>query len=59
MTRVSITPVPVDRTPAPLPGTVATAMVYTSQPGNACVLNANSQRITDDRGPKIPVTYPI
>ncbi|MGH8431085.1 MAG: carboxypeptidase regulatory-like domain-containing protein, partial [Solimonas sp.] len=58
VTHVSITPVPIDRTPAPLPGTVATAMVYTSQPGNACVLNASNQCITDDSGPKIPVTYP-
>jgi len=58
VTHVSITPVPVDRTPAPLPGTVATSMVYTSQPGNACVLNASNQCIIDDSGPKIPVTYP-
>src|SRR5262249_3581334 len=58
VTFVSITPVPVDRTPSPLPSTVATGMVYTSQPGNACVLNASNQCITDNSGPKIPVTYP-
>ena len=44
--RVSITPVPIDRTPAPLPSDIATAMVYTSQPGGA---------ITDV---PIPVVYP-
>src|SRR5262249_618483 len=58
VTHVSITPVPVDRTPAPLPSNLATTMVYTSQPGNACVLNASNQCITDNTGPKIPVTYP-
>jgi RHS repeat-associated protein len=35
VTRVSITPVPIDRTPTPLPGNVATGMVYTNQPGGA------------------------
>ena len=35
VTRVSITPVPIDRTPAPLPPDASTAMVYTSQPGGA------------------------
>jgi RHS repeat-associated protein len=44
--RASITPLPVDRTPAPLPENVATSMVYTSQPGGA---------LTDI---PIPVTYP-
>ncbi len=58
VTHVSITTVPIDRTPAPLPSNLATAMVYTSQPGNACVLNASNQCITDNSGPKIPVTYP-
>ena len=33
-------------------------MVYTSQPSNACVLNSSNQCITDNSGPKIPVTYP-
>lgn len=32
---VSITPLAVDRTPAPLPNNVATPLVYTSQPGGA------------------------
>jgi len=58
VTHVSITPVPVDRTPAPLPSAVMTTMVYTSQPGNSCVLNASNQCITDNSGPKVPVTYP-
>jgi RHS repeat-associated protein len=35
VTRASITPVPIDRTPAPLPANLATSMVYTSQPGGA------------------------
>jgi RHS repeat-associated protein len=35
VTRVSITPLAIDRTPAPLPSNVSTAMVYTSQPGGA------------------------
>jgi RHS repeat-associated protein len=35
VTRVSITPVEIDRTPAPLPANVSTSMVYTSQPGGA------------------------
>jgi RHS repeat-associated protein len=35
VTRVSITPVPIDRTPTPLPPNVTTAMVYTNQPGGA------------------------
>jgi RHS repeat-associated protein len=33
--RVSITPLDIDRTPAPLPSNVSTAIVYTSQPGGA------------------------
>jgi RHS repeat-associated protein len=33
--RVSITPLAVDRTPAPLPANVGTNLVYTSQPGGA------------------------
>ena len=33
--RVSITPLAVDRTPAPLPDDVGTNLVYTSQPGGA------------------------
>ena len=35
VTRVSITPLPIDRTPTPLPTDVGTSMVYTSQPGGA------------------------
>ncbi len=35
VTRVSITPVPIDRTPTPLPPNVTTGMVYTNQPGGA------------------------
>ncbi len=35
VTRVSITPVPIDRTPAPLPDNIRIPMVYTSQPGGA------------------------
>lgn len=33
--RVSITPLAIDRTPAPLPSNVWTGLVYTSQPGGA------------------------
>jgi RHS repeat-associated protein len=33
--RVSITPLAIDRTPAPLPANVSTGLVYTSQPGGA------------------------
>jgi len=33
--RVSITPLAIDRTPAPLPSNVGTNLVYTSQPGGA------------------------
>src|SRR5262249_51880316 len=35
VTRVSITPVEIDRTPAPLPSNVAMPIVFTSQPGSA------------------------
>jgi RHS repeat-associated protein len=35
VTRVSITPVPIDRTPTPLPPNVTATMVYTIQPGGA------------------------
>ena len=35
VTRVSVTPVPIDRTPAPLPSNVTTGMVFTAQPGGA------------------------
>lgn len=44
--RVSITPLAIDRTPAPLPSNIKTAMVFTSQPGGAI----------SDR--PMPVTYP-
>src|SRR6185369_11258697 len=33
--RVSITPVPIDRTPAPLPENVLAPLVFTIQPGGA------------------------
>lgn len=33
--RTSITPLAIDRTPAPLPSNVSTGLVYTSQPGGA------------------------
>lgn len=46
VTRVSMTPVPIDRTPAPLPADISTMMVYTNQPGGA---------ISDIA---MPVTYP-
>jgi RHS repeat-associated protein len=35
VTRVSMTPVPIDKTPAPLPSNLATTLVYTNQPGGA------------------------
>ncbi|KAF0236623.1 MAG: RHS repeat-associated core domain-containing protein, partial [bacterium] len=35
VSRVSMTPVAIDRTPAPLPSNLATTMVYTNQPGGA------------------------
>ena len=44
--RVSITPLAIDRTPAPLPANVSTGLVYTSQPGGA---------LSDI---PMPVTYP-
>jgi RHS repeat-associated protein len=44
--RVSITPLAIDRTPAPLPANVSTGLVYTSQPGGA---------LSDV---PMPVTYP-
>ena len=46
ITRVSITPLAIDRTPTPLPSNVSMGLVYTSQPGGA---------LTDK---PIPVTYP-
>jgi RHS repeat-associated protein len=46
--RVSITPLAIDRTPAPLPSNISTAIVYTSQPGGA----------KPDPGVAIPVVYP-
>jgi RHS repeat-associated protein len=33
--RISITPLAIDRTPAPLPANIRTGLVYTSQPGGA------------------------
>jgi RHS repeat-associated protein len=44
--RVSITPLAIDRTPAPLPAGIKTGLVYTSQPGGA---------LTDI---PLPVVYP-
>ncbi|MFY9227026.1 MAG: RHS repeat-associated core domain-containing protein, partial [Blastocatellia bacterium] len=35
VTRVSMTPVAIDKTPAPLPANVSTNLVYTNQPGGA------------------------
>lgn len=60
VTHVSITPVPIDRTPAPLPANVATPMVYTSQPGNSCIVDGANQCYPTNinNGPQIPVTYP-
>jgi RHS repeat-associated protein len=58
-TLVSITPVPIDRTPAPLPAGVFTPLVFTSQPGSLC--SAKLVGIVyscDPSGMKIPVTYP-
>ncbi len=46
VTRVSITPLAIDRTPTPLPPNAKTGLVYTSQPGGA---------LTDV---PIPVVYP-
>jgi RHS repeat-associated protein len=46
VTRVSITPLPIDRTPTPLPSNVGTSVVYTSQPGGAVADQA------------MPVIYP-
>lgn len=50
VTRVSITPVDIDRTPAPLPAGVSPAMVFTSQPGGA--------RPMPGSGGVVPVVYP-
>lgn len=59
-TLVSITPVPIDRTPAPLPSTLGTTLVYTSQPGSICVAKEISSGVyqCDPNGQKIPVIYP-
>lgn len=46
VTRVSITPLAIDRTPTPLPANIKTSIVYTSQPGGA---------LTDV---PVPVVYP-
>lgn len=46
VTRVSITPLAIDRTPTPLPSNVRASVVYTSQPGGA---------LTDI---PVPVVYP-
>ncbi len=48
VTRASLTSVEIDRTPAPLPPTAATALVYTAQPGGARPAS----------GVVLPVTYP-
>ena len=46
VTRVSMTPVPIDRTPAPLPSNLGAMIVFTNQPGGAIADVA------------MPVTYP-
>lgn len=46
VTRVSMTPVPIDRTPAPLPANLGAMIVFTNQPGGAIADVA------------MPVTYP-
>lgn len=46
--RVSITPLPPDRTPAPIPSNLSANIVYTGQPGGAVSAN----------GTRIPVTFP-
>jgi len=56
VTRVSITPLAIDRTPTPLPSNVGAALVYTSQPGGACIMNGQNQCIPN--GAKMPVVYP-
>lgn len=48
VTRTSVTCVEMDRTPAPLPATLGTNVVFTSQPGGA----------RPAQGMTIPVTYP-
>lgn len=48
VTRTSVTCVDMDRTPAPLPASVGTNVVFTSQPGGA----------RPAQGTTIPVTYP-
>ncbi|MFZ4987214.1 MAG: IPT/TIG domain-containing protein, partial [Blastocatellia bacterium] len=48
VTRASVTPVEIDRTPAPLPSNVGTSIVFTSQPGGAMPA----------AGINVPVTYP-
>ncbi|MGE0133429.1 MAG: RHS repeat-associated core domain-containing protein [Blastocatellales bacterium] len=69
ITRASLTPVPIDRVPAPLPATfqlspgntinIATQLVYTSQPGSACVGTLDPQTgQCVNNGQVIPVTYP-
>lgn len=58
-TVVSITPVPVDRTPAPLPAGVFAPLVFTSQPGSLCSAQlVGNVYSCDPNGMKIPVTYP-
>ncbi len=48
VTRASLTMVPIDRTPAPLPSNVGTNIVYSAQPGGALPAP----------GKKMPVIYP-
>ncbi|MFN6203194.1 MAG: DUF6531 domain-containing protein, partial [Acidobacteriota bacterium] len=48
VTRASITPVEIDRTPAPLPPNVGTSIVFTAQPGGA----------RPAQGMNVTVTYP-
>ena len=48
--RVSITPLAIDRTPAPLPSNVGTNLVYTSQPGGARLRYRDAGRLPEPRG---------
>jgi len=54
VSHMSVTPLPIDRIPAPLPADVMTAEVYTAQPGNA---RTNNDPVTN-LPIQIPVTYP-
>ncbi|HKV42967.1 MAG TPA: BPSL0067 family protein [Blastocatellia bacterium] len=61
VTRVSITPVPIDRPPAPLPAAASMPIIFTSQPGGATsniaipVVYPNISGV--DPGTKVPLFY--